>query len=190
MRILAQTGGPSWVAATLIWGGATTLAICVFGATSAARAQTGQIECVVSENGSPARGSFVVEQSGRKVASGSCGRPLSVPPGPSKVTVRLDGALDNPAKTVDVTVTEGKTTPARVDFETAVLEVRIEAKGKSGTGMVSVEKGGRRIGTMASGVPARLSAGSYEVVVRLDGKERRTAVDLRPGQRRLVRAQF
>ena len=37
---------------------------------------------------------------------------------------------------------------------------------------------------------ARLSAGSYEVVVRLGGQERRYSVDLRPGQRRVVRAQF
>ena len=170
--------------------GAVALAAAVCTVASGADAQQGQIACVISENGSPASGSFVVEQNGRQVASGSCGRPLSAPPGPSKVTVRLEGALDNPAQTVDVTVTADKTTPARVDFKTATLEVRIDAKGKRGTGMVSVEKSGRRIGTMVQGVPATLSAGSYEVVVRLDGKEHRTAVELRPGQRRLVRAQF
>lgn len=153
-------------------------------------AQQGQIKCVITENGSPARGSFVVEQGGRQVASGSCGKPLSAPTGPAKVTVRLEGALDNPARSVEVTVTEGKTTPARVDFETAILEVRIETKEKRGTGIVAIEKSGRRIGTIASGVPARLSAGSYVVIVRLGGSEQRTEIDLRPGQRRLVRAQF
>lgn len=155
-----------------------------------AEAQQGQIQCVVTENGSPARGSFVVEQSGRQVASGSCAKAVSASPGRSKVTVRLDGALDNPAQSVEVTVAEGKTSQARVDFKTAVLEVRIETQGQKGTGIVAVEKGGKRIGTIPHGVPARLSAGSYDVVVRLGAEERRTRVDLRPGQRRLVRAQF
>ena len=166
------------------------LAFSVLAMATAAYAQEGQIQCIVTENGSPARGSVVVEQSGRRVGSGSCGRALPVPIGRSKVTIRLEGALDNPAQSVEVDVTEGKTVPARVDFKTAILEVRIETKGQRGTGMVSVEKAGRRIGTIANGVPARLSVGSYEVVVRLDGKEQRTSVDLRPGQRRLVRAQF
>ena len=40
------------------------------------------------------------------------------------------------------------------------------------------------------GVAARLSAGEYVVVVRLGGAEQRHAVDLRPGQRRIIRAQF
>jgi hypothetical protein len=110
--------------------------------------------------------------------------------GTAKVTLRLDGALDNPAKTVEVVVAAGKTTPVTADFQTAVLEVRIEAKGQQGTGLVAVEKDGKRIGTLGSGVAARLSTGAYEVVVRLGGAEQRYAVDLRPGQHRVVRAQF
>jgi hypothetical protein len=102
----------------------------------------------------------------------------------------LDGTLDNPSKTTEVEVVAGKTAPVTIDFQTGVLEVRIEAKGQRGTGMVTVNRGSDRIGTLGSGVAARLSAGSYEVVVRLGGQERRYTVDLRPGQRRLVRAQF
>ena len=71
-----------------------------------------------------------------------------------------------------------------------VLEVRIEAKSQQGTGLVAVEKDGKRIGTLGSGVAARLSAGAYEVIVRIGGKEQRHDVDLRPGHRRGVRAQF
>jgi len=104
--------------------------------------------------------------------------------------VRLDGTLDNPSKSVRVEVSPGKATPVSVDFQTGVLEVRIETKGQRGTGIVTVNRGSQRIGTLGSGVAARLSAGSYEVVVRLGGEERRYSVDLRPGQRRLVRAQF
>ncbi len=190
MRILIQTGAvpgsgsmgalfPSLVAAVaLCWG------------AGAAQAQTGKIRCSLTENGAPARGTIVVERDGREIGGGSCGSALSVPAGRCKVTVRLDGTLDNPSKSVGIQVSVGKTTPVSVDFQTGVLEVRIETKGLRGTGIVTVSRGGKRIGTLGSGVAATLSAGSYEIVVRLGGKERRYAVDLRPGQRRLVRAQF
>jgi len=169
---------------------AIALGACLGGASGSAAAQEGQIQCAVTENGTPSNGTAAVEQSGRKVASGSCRRPLAVPAGKSKVTIRLDGALDNPARTVEVEVVAGKATPVTVDFQTAVLEVRIEAKGQQGTGLVAVEKDGKRLGTLGSGVAARLSAGAYVVIVRLGGKEQRHPVDLRPGQRRVVRAQF
>jgi len=154
------------------------------------KAQTGEIRCSVTQNGSPARGTIVVEQNGREVGGGSCGSPLSVPVGKCKVTVRLDGTLDNPAKSLSVEVRAGKSAPVSVDFQTGVLEVRIETKGQRGTGMVTVNRGSKRIGTLGSGVAAHLSTGTYEVIVRLGGAEQRYSVDLRPGQRRLVRAQF
>lgn len=163
-------------------------ALC--GGSGTVKAQTGQIRCSVTENGSPARGTIVVEQDGREVGGGSCGAVLSVPVGKCKVTVRLDGTLDNPSKSVRVKVSAAKATPVSVDFQTGVLEVRIETKGQRGTGIVTVNRGSKRVGTLGSGVAARLSTGTYEVVVRLGGEERRYSVDLRPGQRRLVRAQF
>ncbi len=174
MRILAQTA----LSAALYWS------------AGAAQAQDGKIQCNVTENGTPSRGTVSVEQAGRQVASGSCGRALSVPAGKCSVTIHLEGALDNPAQTVQVRVDAGKTAPVSVDFQTAVLEVRIETTDRKATGLVAVEKRGKRIGTLGSGVAARLSAGTYVVVVRLGGKEQRYEVDLRPGQRRLVRAQF
>ena len=162
----------------------------VLGSSSAVEAQEGQIRCAITENGSPGRGTVLIEKDGKKVASGSCARAFAVSPGTHRVTLRLDGALDNPARTVEVEVTEGKTASATADFQTATLEVRVEAKGQRGTSLVAVEQNGRRLGTLGSGVSAKLSAGTYEVVVRLGGQEKRYAVDLRPGQRRLVRAQF
>jgi hypothetical protein len=155
-----------------------------------ADAQAGEVRCSVTTNAAPASGTIVVEREGREVAGGSCGTDISVPAGKWRATVRLDGALDNPSKRVDVNVTAGKATRVRVDFKTGVLEVRIEAKGGSGTGMVTINRGSKRIGTLGAGVAAQLSAGNYEVVVRYGGEERRYAVDLRPGQRRLVRARF
>ena len=190
MRILIQTGSRFRRGHLGASGPALAAAAVLFCGAGSAQAQTGQIRCSVTENAGPAHGTIVVEQNGREVGGGSCGDALSVPTGKCKVTVRLDGTLDNPSKSLHVEVSAAKETPVSVDFQTGVLEVRIEAKGQRGTGIVTVNRGSTRIGTLGSGVAATLSAGSYEVVVRLGGEERRYAVDLRPGQRRLVRAQF
>ena len=91
MRILRQTV----LSAALVWSAASV------------QAQDGQIQCTVTENGAPSRGTAEVRQDGRQVASGSCGRALSVPSGKCSVTDWLDGALDNPAKVVEVDVSPG-----------------------------------------------------------------------------------
>jgi hypothetical protein len=190
VRILVQTGALSGLAGaqgqTAWWLAVLALSL----GAGDARAQTGQIRCTVTQNGSPARGTVVVEDDGREVAAGSCGGTISVPPGKYEVTVRVDGVLDNPAKTVRVEVKEGKTAPVAANFETGVIEVRIETQEQRGTGMVTVNRLGKRIGTLSLGVEKHLSAGRYEIVVRLGGKERRYSVDLKAGQSRLVRAQF
>jgi len=190
VRILIQTGGGPL--ACFPWTSVPSLLIAaaLFFAVGGAQAQSGEIRCSVTENSAPARGTVSVKQNGKDVGAGSCGAALSVPAGKCKVTVRLDGPLDNPSQVVDVEVRPGQTAPVSVDFKTGVLEVRIESKVQSGTGLVTVNRGTERIGTLGSGVTARLSAGKYQVVVRLGGQERRYEVDLRPGQRRLVRAQF
>ncbi len=190
MRIPIQTGNGD----RLGFGGAriawALLAAALFSAAGWAHAQTGAIRCTVTENGAPARGTFEAAQSGKQVGAGSCGDPLALPPGRYEVSVTLDGALDSPTKTTSVAVTAGKTTPLTTDFKTGVLEVQIESKARGGTAQITVSRGSERIGTLGSNVPARLSAGTYAVVVRLGGQEQRYDVDLRPGQRRLVRAQF
>lgn len=190
VRILIQKGWPpawrSLASSAALIGPLMLIAI----SASQAEAQTGEVRCTVTENGAAAKGSVVVEQDGRRVGSSSCGAALSVPAGPATATVRLDGALDNPSQTKSIQVVAGKTTPVAVDFATGALEVRIEAKSGRGTGLVTVNRGSKRIGTLGSGVAARLSAGTYEVVVRLGGQERRYSVDLRAGQHRTVRAQF
>lgn len=190
MRILTQTGELVREAAPRARAAAAVVALLAWGASSSADAAEGQIACALTENGGPARGSLVVAQGGRRIASGSCAKPLSVEAGRYQVTIHLDGALDNPKQTRDATVTDGQTATVAVDFKTGTLEVRIEAQEQRGTGLVVVEKDGRRLGTLGSGVAARLSSGAYQVIVRLGGKEQRHAVDLRPGQRRVVRAQF
>ena len=167
-----------------------SLALTLFFWAGSVGAQSGEIVCSVTENGALARGTASVGRNGKEVGAGACGVALSVPAGKYKVTLRLDGTLDNPSKTVEVEVSPGKRVPVAADFKTGVLEVRIDSKGQRGPGIVMINRGSQRIGTLGSGVGARLSAGQYEVIVRLGGEERRYPVDLRPGQRRLVRAQF
>ena len=190
MRILIQTGSLPSPGSFRVPVPSLVLAAALCFSAAEAQAQSGEILCSLTENGAPARGTAAAEQNGKAVAAGSCGAPLSVPAGKYRVTVRLDGALDNPSRSVDLEVKAGKSAPLNIDFKTGVLEVRIESKGQRGTGIVTVNRGSERIGTLGSGVAAHLSAGQYEVVVRLGGQERRYEVDLRPGQRRLVRAQF
>ena len=191
MRIPIQTAGergdrPLGASASVV--AAAAVLLCGVGS---ADAQTGTIACSVTENGSPAHGTMVVECDGRRVGSGSCDAAVSAPAGKCNVTVRLDGALDNPSKRLGVDGhRRAARAPCRSTFRPGMLEVRIETKGQRGTAMVTVKRGAKRIGTLGSGVAARLSTGTYEVVVRLGGEERRYSVDLRPGQRRLVRAQF
>ncbi|MFZ1864483.1 MAG: hypothetical protein WAU39_09700 [Polyangiales bacterium] len=190
MRILVQTGDQPCPAAGRAWAGWLIASIALSWSAGEASAQAGQIRCGVTENGNPARGTIVVEQNGREAAADSCSGTLSVPPGRYQVTVRVDGVLDNPAKTVRVEVKEGKTVPVTVDFRTGVIEVRIETHEQRGTGIVTVNQLGKRIGTLGLGVGTHLSAGRYEIIVRLGHDERRYAVDLKAGQRRLVRARF
>ncbi len=190
MRILVQTGGALGARSLRVSIPWVAIAGVLLGAAGGAKAQSGKILCSVTENGAPARGTVAVTQNGKELGAGSCGTSLPVPVGKCKVTVRLDGTLDHPSQVVDAEVKPGQTLPVNVDFKTGVLEVRIESKVQSGTGLVTVNRGSTRIGTLGSGVAARLSAGIYQVVVRLGGQERRYEVELRPGQRRVVRAQF
>lgn len=188
--MLIQTGGAPRARALPTSIPFLLITASLFFAAGGAKAQSGEIRCSVTENGAPARGTVSVTQNGKEVGAGSCGSTVPVPAGSCNVTVRLDGTLDNPSQVVNVEVRPGQTAPVGVDFKTGVLEVRIESKAQSGTGLVTVNRGTERIGTLGSGVAARLSAGKYQVVVRLGGQERRYEVDLHPGQRRLVRAQF
>lgn len=159
-------------------------------APASSGAQGGQVQCIVTANGAPATGTIAIAGPGAKETAGTCGAPIQMEAGRWKATVRLDGALDNPLKQVDVNVTAGKATRVSVDFEIGTLEVQIRAKGASGTGMVTVKRGSQRVGTLGAGVAAQLSAGKYEVTVQYDGREKRYAVTLQPGQRRVLRAQF
>ena len=79
---------------------------------------------------------------------------------------------------------------ARASFATSILEVVFTASGQSAQGTAILRRDGRDIGTLGSGVPVRVSAGSYQLVARYRTQERSFAVALTPGQRRSLRAAF
>jgi hypothetical protein len=171
----------------------TTIALVALpGAASAAAAQgRGRVACVVTDNGDPGSGTLSVRRGSTEVAAGSCGSPVAVPAGAYDVVVQLDGALDRPAQTHRVTVSAGRTETVTAAFRTGTLVVDITANGRRAAAMAKLLRGGEQVGSLASGVPVRVSAGTYDVVVRYRGEERRfSGVTVSAGQQRTVSAEL
>lgn len=124
------------------------------------------VQCEISENGGPASGTMLVLDGTREVAEGTCGKPISVPAGSYTAVLRLDGAIDGPEQRVPLTVGKDAGKPVKADFATGVLEVKVTSESKAAAGMAIIKKDGKQIGTLGSGVPAHLSAGTYDIVVR------------------------
>jgi hypothetical protein len=151
----------------------------------------GRLDCRVTENGVAASGTVTLRQGGREVASGTCGTPLIAPPGRYDVSIELDGALDRPAQTLEVTIVAAGVATATADFRTGILEVAVESGGRRAAGMATIFRNGERIGTLGSGVSGHLSVGTYDVVVRYRTAERRfDGVTIAQGERRLLSATF
>ncbi len=155
-----------------------------------APAGPGQLGCEVTSDGWIGQGLMEVRDSGRVIASGGCGAPLEVPAGRYDVTLTFLDALDRPQQTVPVVVPEGGVARATASFATAILEVRITKDGAAAPGITSIVRDGREVGTVGSGVVARLSAGRYELNTRHRLETKTSVVDLASGQRRAVRAAF
>ena len=170
---------------------ALVLVLGVSVGASAALAQAGAVRCIVTANGAPATGTITLVREGERVEGGSCDQQFRVPAGEYAAVVRLDGALDHPSREKSIRVVMGETAVVKVNFKTAVLQVDIKTKSRGGAAMVMVLKGGKKIGTLGSGVAAHITAATYDVVVRYGGQEQRfEKVKLRPGQHRILRAQF
>lgn len=150
----------------------------------------GRLACVAEENGAYAPASIQIRAQGRLLASGSCASPIELPAGAYDAQITLETALDRPSRSVRVIVPEGGLVTARASFETAILEVRFTANRAPAHGLAIIERDGVVVGTLGSGVTARLSAGTYTVVARYRTAERRYTVTLAPDQRRALRADF
>lgn len=150
-----------------------------------------RIACTATDNGQPASGSVSVVSNGREVATGTTGAPISVPRGEYDVVVTLDGAVDRPSVTQHVVTGARNEANVAAEFHTAILEVAAEAGGQRVAAMATIMSNGQRVGSLGAGVPCHLSAGTYDIVVRYRGTERRfDGVSLSQGERRSLTASF
>jgi hypothetical protein len=173
------------IIATLIGG------LLLAGSAIAQSANTGKAECTVLENGETASGTVSFQKEGKEVAGGTCGKTLSVPAGTYTAVISLDGALDGPQQKKTVIIKAGAVERFTAEFATGTLEVRIQSKGSSKAGMAVIRKDGKQIGTLGSGVPAHLSAGTYQVEARYRiQKKQFDSVVIEAGRRKVLEASF
>jgi hypothetical protein len=166
--------------------------LLLLGASVPAHADgTGRVLCEITENGQPASGVVSLQQNDKEVATGSCGREFSAPPGDYVAALRLDGALDGPEQRQPISIKSGAVHKPKGDFPTGTLEVRIASLGKRAAGMAIIKRKGQQLGTLGSGVTAHLSAGVYHVYVRYRAHEKDLGeVTLNPGQNVVLDAAF
>jgi hypothetical protein len=143
-----------------------------YGGTAETQSGSARVICEITENGDAASGTISVQRDGKEVASGTCGKELTLAAGSYSAVVRLDGALDGPAQTKALTLELNSKSSLKVDFQTGTLEVRIASQGKRAAGMALIKKNGQQIGTLGSGVAAHLSAGVYRVTARYRALEK------------------
>lgn len=171
--------------------GPFALAICLC-ASPLVAASGGSVKCEITENGQAAFGEITLMDGEKQVATGECGQAaLNAPAGTYVAILSLDGALDGPEQRVEVTLKAGGTETARADFATGTLTVQIQREGRRAAGMAIVRRDGKQVGTLGSGVAARLSAGTYEVVVRYRSQTREFKdVVVKAGDARTLEATF
>ena len=151
----------------------------------------GQIDCTIKENGAAASGVMVVRRGGQEIATGTCGKAVSVDNGSYDVVMRLDGALDRPEKVQKVNLKPGGKLTLNASFETGLLEVHATQGGRKAAAMAVISQSGRRIGSLGMGVTGRLSTGSYDVALRYRGEEKQfNGVTVSVGERRVLDAAF
>jgi hypothetical protein len=145
---------------------ASLLALLVTLVASTHAAADAAVQCEIRENGEPASGTMLILDGTRELGEVTCGKPLTVPAGSYTAVLRLDGAIDGPEQRVPLVVGKDAPKPVKADFATGTLEVKVTSESKAAAGMAIIRKDGKQIGTLGSGVPAHLSAGTYEIVVR------------------------
>ncbi|MBK8169708.1 MAG: hypothetical protein IPK60_05130 [Sandaracinaceae bacterium] len=177
--------------ATVVSVSVLTLLAAFVNAGAASAQQRARILCSATDNGQSASGSVSVKQGDREIANGITGTAIAVPNGTYDVIVTLDGALDHPTVTSQVVVARAQQYTTTATFQTAVLQIQVEAAGRHAAGMATITRNGERVGTLGAGVPCHLSAGTYDIVVRYRSTERRfDGIALSPGEHRSLTASF
>ena len=165
-------------------------ALATFLLAGISHANADGIRCEARENGSSATGTMEIWRQHKRVGRVTCGDTLEVAPGKYEVTIQIDGVLDRPTKTRQVSVSADRVSKISVDFPTGILEVRIEAQGRRGVGTVVVSRGKKQLGSLSSGVAGHLSAGNYRIEINHKGLRQTHRVTVNPGQRRVFQAKF
>jgi hypothetical protein len=167
--------------------GAGVMVLLILATAGAAAQATGRVRCTIRENGDRASGTIILKRGNDEVARGSCGEAIGAPAGSYTALVSLDGALDKPTQSRPVTVSGGGEAAVQVDFATGTVEIQVTAEGRRAAAMATILRGSEKVGTVAGGVPAHLSAGTYDISVRYRGEEKRVAgVTIAAKQRREV----
>jgi hypothetical protein len=188
---MTQPTHPARRLGTLIAAGALLALAGAALQPTARAADNGKVACEVKENGKAATGTLSLLQGDKEVASGPCGKPLSVAAGTYDAVLSLDGALDGPQQKKPLTVTAGQAASVSADFATGLLEVRIRSQGRDTAGMAVIRKDGKQVGTLGSGVSAHLSTGSYQVVARYRTQQKVfDAVAIEQGKPTVLEASF
>lgn len=165
--------------------------VLALSAPAALAEPNGKVLCEITENGLAASGVVSVQAAGKEVATGSCGRELSLAPGDYTAALRLDGALDGPEQRQPLSVKPGELLRPHADFATGTIEVRIASHGRRAAGMAIIKRKGQQLGTLGSGVAAHLSSGQYHIFVRYRAQEKDLGdVTLAPGQQVVLDAAF
>src|ERR1700759_1024635 len=92
------------------------LAVVLFAAPRAHAESNGKVLCEITENGVAASGVISVQLNGKEIATGSCGRELSLAAGKYTAALRLDGALDGPEQRQPLSIKVGELTRPHADF--------------------------------------------------------------------------
>jgi hypothetical protein len=158
----------------------------------AASQGVGRVSCMISENGQRASGVVSIQHDDEELSNVACGgKEFSVPAGTYTAALRLDGALDGPEQKQTLVVVAGTTAKLSADFATGTLQVHVTSQGKRAAGIAIIKRAGRQLGTLGSGVPAHLSAGTYRVFVRYRTQEKDLGdVAIVGGQRVTLDAHF
>ena len=155
-----------------------------------APARPGLVQCHVTAAGVLAPATVEVRDHGRVIASGTCGERLSVAAGSYDATITLERAIDRPQQNVRLIVPEGGVATASAAFDTSIIEVRFLKSGASTFGQAILERDGRTLGSIGSGVVAHVSSGRLTIRARYLTEWKTYTVDLSNGQRRAVIASF
>lgn len=162
----------------------------------------GQLQCTASRNGTRMPARYTLTDAGGESFSGRCGPNVTIPAGRYEAVITLEGNENRAVapKRQHVVIETAETANLAVEFEVAILEVRLLKGFERIPGSADIYQNGRLVASTADGRGLFITPGSYEVHIRATAGyhssagyvsgERRMAVSLQAGQRRALRARF